>query len=146
MAISVGIGHSNCRAVRQRRPRASHLHRGQQLQLHHLPGIFWEMHDSLFGTTDSLSAGDIDKRAQSLGLDVAKLDGCVASDRFAEVIQRSSGEANKMQVSGTPTFLIGTLAPNGEIVNVKKTVVGAFPFDAFKAAIDPLLANAPVQR
>jgi protein-disulfide isomerase len=109
-------------------------------------GKFWEMHDSLLAATESLSASDIDKHAQSLGLDVAKLDGCVASDRFADVIQRSSGEANKMQVSGTPTFLIGTLTPNGDIVNVKKTVVGAFPFDAFKAAIDPLLASATVQR
>jgi predicted DsbA family dithiol-disulfide isomerase len=51
-------------------------------------------------------------------------------------------EASGMQISGTPTFVIGTLGPNGELVNVKKTIVGAFPFEAFKAVIDPLLAAA----
>jgi protein-disulfide isomerase len=47
-----------------------------------------------------------------------------------------------MQISGTPTFIIGTLDANGNLMSVKKTVVGASPFEAFKAAIDPLLASA----
>jgi protein-disulfide isomerase len=45
-----------------------------------------------------------------------------------------------MQISGTPTFIIGTLDAQGKLMSVKKTVVGAYPFDTFKTALDPLLA------
>jgi len=103
-------------------------------------GKFWEMHDSLLGDAASLSAADIDERAGKLGLNVAELDKCISSDRFADIIQRSVTEANEMQVSGTPTFIIGTLDVQGKVMSVKKTVVGASPFEAFKAALDPLLA------
>lgn len=103
-------------------------------------GKFWEMHDSLLGDSASLSAADIDERAGKLGLNVAELDKCISSDRFADIIQRSVTEANEMQVSGTPTFIIGTLDAQGKVMSVKKTVVGASPFEAFKAALDPLLA------
>jgi protein-disulfide isomerase len=103
-------------------------------------GKFWEMHDSLLGDAASLGAADIDARAGKLGLNVSKLDECISSDRFADIIQRSVAEATQMQISGTPTFIIGELDAQGRLMSVKKTVVGAYPFDAFKAAIDPLLA------
>ena len=105
-------------------------------------GKFWEMHDSLLGDAASLSPADIDQRAGQLGMDVPKLDQCISSDRFSDIIQRSINEASAMQVSGTPTFIIGTLDADGNLMSVKKTVVGASPFEAFKAAIDPLLAAA----
>jgi protein-disulfide isomerase len=105
-------------------------------------GKFWEMHDSLLGDAASLSAADIDERAGKLGLNVSKLDECISSDRFADIIQRSVTEANDMRVSGTPTFIIGTLDAQGTLMSVKKTVVGANPFETFKAALDPLLAAA----
>jgi protein-disulfide isomerase len=105
-------------------------------------GKFWEMHDSLLGDAASLSPTDIDDRAGKLGMNVSELDKCISSDRFADIIQRSITEASAMQVSGTPTFIIGTLDANGNLMSVKKTVVGASPFEAFKAAIDPLLASA----
>jgi len=118
-------------------------------------GKFWEMHDSLFtdklenigpgpgGRDRSLTQEAIDDRAKALRLDTAKLDACMASARFDDVIQRTSKEAAKMNIDGTPTFVIGKIGPNGNIVNVKKTVVGALPFEAFKAAIDPLLSPQP---
>jgi protein-disulfide isomerase len=115
-------------------------------------GKFWEMHDSLFtdkvsapgpsGRNAGLGTSDIDERATKLGLDTGKLDACIASTRFADVIKHSSDEAAKMNIEGTPTFVIGTIDPSGNIVSVKKTIVGAQPFGAFKAAIDPLLGSA----
>jgi protein-disulfide isomerase len=104
-------------------------------------GKFWEMHDSLLGDAASLGAADIDERAGKLGLNVSKLDACISSDRFADIIQRSVAEATQMQISGTPTFIIGTLDNQGNLMSVKKTVVGAYPFGTFKAALDPLLAT-----
>jgi protein-disulfide isomerase len=105
-------------------------------------GKFWEMHDSLLEDAASLSVADIDAQAGKLGLNVAALDKCVSSDRFADIIQRSITEANEMQITGTPTFIIGTLDAQGNLMSVKKTVVGATSFEAFKAALDPLLATA----
>ncbi len=104
-------------------------------------GKFWEMHDSLLNDTASLTPADIDDRAGRLGMNVTELDKCIAGDRFADLIQRSVTEAGAMQVSGTPTFIIGTLDANGNVMSVKKTVVGASPFESFKAAIEPLLAG-----
>jgi protein-disulfide isomerase len=103
-------------------------------------GKFWEMHDSLLGGAASLGAADIDERAGRLGLNVSALDECISSDRFADIIQRGVAEATQMQISGTPTFIIGTLDAQGELMSVKRTVVGAYPFGTFKDAIDPLLA------
>jgi protein-disulfide isomerase len=105
-------------------------------------GKFWEMHDSLLGDAASLSAADIDERAGKLGLNVSELDKCISSNRFADIIQRSMAEATEMQISGTPTFIIGTLDAQGKVISVKKTVVGASPFESFKAALDPLLPSA----
>jgi protein-disulfide isomerase len=118
-------------------------------------GKFWEMHDSLFtdkvptpgpnGRSSGLTASDIDERSAKLGLDTAKLNDCIASTRFADEIKRSSDEAAKMNIEGTPTFVIGTIGPNSNIVNVKKTIIGAQPFGAFKAVIDPLLEPTPTE-
>jgi len=102
-------------------------------------GKFWEMHDSLLAGTASLSAADIDERAGKLGLNVSELDQCISSERFADIIQRSVTEATQMQISGTPTFLIGTLDAQGRLLSVKSTVVGAHAFETFRAALDPLL-------
>ncbi len=104
-------------------------------------GKFWEMHDTLLGDAASLTSADIDERAAKLGLDVPQLEQCISSDRFADIIQRSVTEANDMRISGTPTFIIGTLDTEGKLMSVKATVVGASPFEAFRAALDPLMAS-----
>ena len=115
-------------------------------------GKFWEMHDSLFtdkpgtigpgGRKTMLTQSDIDDRARTLGIDTAKLDDCIASTRYGDFIKRSSEEAVKMNIEGTPAFLIGTIGPNGNIIGVKP-LVGAQPFEVFKSMIDPLLPAAP---
>jgi protein-disulfide isomerase len=106
-------------------------------------GKYWEMYDSLFADKLASTSAEIDDQAKGLGLDTAKLDACVNSDRFADAIHRNVDEASKMQIRGTPTFLIGTMSPGSDLVNIQTTVIGAQPFEAFKAAIDPLLSPAP---
>jgi len=48
-------------------------------------------------------------------------------------------EAQRLQVTGTPTFFIGVNAPNDAEMKGTK-LVGAQPYSAFKSAIDGLLA------
>jgi protein-disulfide isomerase len=104
-------------------------------------GKFWEMHDSLFEEPAALGTADVERRAGALGLDLGRLEACVSGGHPGGLIQKSMSEAAQMQINGTPTFLIGTIAPNGDIVNVRQTLVGAYPFEAFKAKIEPLLAG-----
>jgi protein-disulfide isomerase len=103
-------------------------------------GKLWEMHDSLFAEPAALDPADIERRASQLGINIQP---CMASGKFAAAIQKSMADTAGMQISGTPTFVIGTLGTNGEWLSVKKTVIGALPFAAFRAVIDPLLKISP---
>lgn len=109
-------------------------------------GQFWPMHDSLFAGGLLASSDDIHERAVKLGLDVPKLDACLASNRFVADIQRSTQQATDMGIRGTPTFLIGIAGPGPDEVTIKRTIVGAEDFDAFKSALDPLLAPSETPR
>jgi predicted DsbA family dithiol-disulfide isomerase len=99
---------------------------------------FWQMHDELYAGEMQLTAADIDRHAKKIGLDVRKLDACMASDRHADEIRSSAQSSGKIGIRGTPTFLIGSLDPNGITVSIRKALRGALPFDNFKAALDPL--------
>jgi protein-disulfide isomerase len=102
-------------------------------------GKYWEMHDSLFARQNAIRDADMPGRAEKLGLDNAKFSECLSSDRYTGEIKQRAMEAQKMGISGTPTFFIGTASPDGEVTNVKM-IVGAVPYDAFKAAIEDTLA------
>jgi len=88
-------------------------------------GKFWEYHDVLFQNQRAQKDEDLKKYAGEVGLDAAKFDECLSTNKYAERIaeDKKSGEANG--VSGTPAFFI-----NGVFVN------GARPFEAFAEVID----------
>jgi protein-disulfide isomerase len=102
-------------------------------------GRFWEMHDRLFTNQQNIDAADLPKHAEALQLNPSLFRQCLDSGRFAADIKKDISDANAAGVSGTPTFLIGIVQPNGSVKAVKK-LVGAKPFADFKAAIDPLLS------
>ncbi len=101
-------------------------------------GKYWEMYDALFA--DPVLPGTFDETAKPLSLDVARLDACTANPVSTVPIQHTVEEAGKMNISGTPTFLIGTLDDHGDL-KVEKTIVGAQPFGAFQTVLDGLAAQ-----
>jgi protein-disulfide isomerase len=101
---------------------------------------FWEMHDNLFSNQNALAEKEIVGRVPGLGMDAHKFSECLSSSRYANDIQKSASDANKIGIIGTPIFILGIL--NGEALDVKKTILGAHPYDTFKSAIDELLATA----
>ena len=106
-------------------------------------GAYWQMYDSLFADKLASTPGEIDERAKAVHLDVPKLDACMAAkNAYGEAIKHSIDDASKMDISGTPTFLIGTVNGAGGVVNVKSTIVGAQPFDSFQSALNALLTPA----
>jgi protein-disulfide isomerase len=104
-------------------------------------GKYWEMHDSLFAKQAALSDPALSDRAQTLGLDTSNFKDCFSSGKYADEIQKSLSEAEKLGVRGTPTFFLGTVDPNGDVVKIGKIIVGARPYETFKAALDDLLGS-----
>jgi protein-disulfide isomerase len=94
-------------------------------------GKFWQMHDKIFEeqkTTPQFSANDLKKWAAAIGLDTAKFNQCLDSEKYAKRVSDDLNSGQAAGVSGTPTFFI-----NGQ------KVVGAQPYENFKQVIDNLL-------
>ena len=109
---------------------ASHCARDQ--------GKYWEMHDRLFANQRQIGREDLTKHAQAIGLDTKAFEQCISSGKHAEAINKDLAEAQRLQVTGTPTFFIAATGSNNELKATR--MVGAQPYSAFKAAIDRLLA------
>lgn len=105
-------------------------------------GKFWEMHDKLFEeqnkldggdaktgpvkSTVSYTADDLKKWAKDiLGVDATKFNSCLDAKKYDAKVNADFAAGSAVGVSGTPSFYI-----NG------KQIVGAQPFEVFKAAID----------
>jgi protein-disulfide isomerase len=88
-------------------------------------GKFWQMHDKLFANQQALDRPSLEKYAEELGLDMGKFKAALDSGKFKDKVDAEDKEGAGFGVTGTPTFFI-----NGT------RLVGAQPFEAFKAAID----------
>ena len=97
----------------------------------HEQGKFWEFHDKLFSNQKSLDRATFEKYAQELKLDMNKFKAALDSGKYRALIDADSAAGSAVGANGTPTFFV-----NG------RTLVGAQPFEAFKAAIDEELAKA----
>ncbi len=102
-------------------------------------GKFWEMHDLMFENQQALAPADLTKHAATLQLNTGLFQTCLDSGRYAAEIKNDVAEAVKFGISGTPSFLVGVVQPNGSVKVVKK-MVGTKPFAEFKAAIESALA------
>lgn len=102
-------------------------------------GKFWDMEENLFANQSALSEKEILSRVPSIGLDLGKFSLCFSSERYADALQASKLEAEKMGITGTPTFLIGTI--DEDVAKIEQVVVGAYPYELFKSNIDDLLAK-----
>jgi protein-disulfide isomerase len=98
---------------------------------------FWAMHDKLFELAPALDDASIERAAQELGLDVAKVKEAIASGKHKERIQRDQQVVQALGAPATPTFFI-----NG------RKLAGAQPFEKFRAVVEEELkkAEALVQR
>jgi protein-disulfide isomerase len=92
---------------------------------------FWAAHDALFDSGGDLRDGAFALMARTLGLDAARVAAAVAGNRHAASLDGDLELADDLQATGTPTFFI-----NG------RRLVGAQPFDTFKAIIDAEILHA----
>lgn len=93
-------------------------------------GKFWEMHDKLYTAQHSLDAESIVGFGKELGLDAAKLEGCLTNGEAAAEVEADVQKATELGIEGTPSFFV-----NG------RPHLGNPTEDALAAAIDAELAR-----
>ena len=100
-------------------------------------GRFWDLHTKLFDapvkTTDQLMS-----LAQGAGLDAAAFRACLDSGKHAAAVKASVERIQKLNINGTPMFLVGRTPSGSEPMKIARVIEGAQPFEAFKAAIDEI--------
>lgn len=87
-------------------------------------GKFWEMHDLLFANQSRVQRVDLLGYAKKLGLNVTRFERDLDSPRIKQSIAADMAEANKLGVSGTPTYTI-----SGKVYS------GTKPFEQLKELI-----------
>jgi protein-disulfide isomerase len=94
-------------------------------------GKFWEMHDKMYANQQQLSPDSYNKWAQESGLNMNKFKASVDAHECKPRIEADSKYGQSVGANGTPTFFI-----NG------RQLVGAQPYDQFKAVIDSEIKHA----
>ncbi len=98
-------------------------------------GKFWPAADAVFETQQlwkrrNDAAAYFDSLGTGIGVDRARLRACVNGGQTRPLIEADYRRSVRIGIGSTPTFLIGDQA-----------IIGAQPFEAFKAAIDAALAS-----
>jgi len=95
-------------------------------------GKFWPYHDTLFAKQDEWGTlADADAKtkfvtyASSLGLNSGTFKSCLDSGKYKAEVDKDLTDGKAIGVTGTPTLVV-----NGTVI------VGAQPYETFKAAID----------
>src|SRR4029079_7184928 len=91
----------------------------------------WAMHDKMFENNTALTQDDLDKYAKEIGLDMARWKKDLDDPKLKEEVLADQKLGTSLGASGTPTFFV-----NG------RQVVGAQPFEQFKALIDEEIKQA----
>tara|TARA_Y100001936_G_scaffold124220_1_gene121523 strand:- start:8271 stop:8954 length:684 start_codon:yes stop_codon:yes gene_type:complete len=93
-------------------------------------GKYFELHSELLNVKGNLSEEKILEIAKNIDIDVAKLKIDMEDPEIAVIIQNNENLAKKLNIRGTPTFII-----NG------KLYAGALEFDKLRALIDKALSE-----
>ncbi len=95
-------------------------------------GKFWQFHNELFikqnewaGKSESDVYKIMKNYATALSINGDDFSQCLDTKQFAAQVEKDKSEGKSKGITGTPTFIIGD-----------NTIVGAQPFESFKAVID----------
>jgi protein-disulfide isomerase len=102
---------------------------------------YFEFHDEIFKRTTSNGNGLDDAKIQTIAsdlkLNINTFTSCLSNTAKADEVKKDIADGSAAGASGTPTFLVGKSTSDGKIDG--DLLVGAQPFAAFQAVIDPLL-------
>src|SRR3989344_5143921 len=102
---------------------------------------YFEFHDEIFKRTVSNGNGLDDAKIKTIATDIrlniSSFNICLSNKAMEDEVKKDIADGTAAGASGTPTFLIGKTTKDGKVEG--DLVVGAQPFAAFQAVIDPLL-------
>ena len=103
----------------------------------HQQGKFWEMHDTIYsGDIQNLSPEILRGYAQRIGLDMAKYDADLASEKATQAVSFDKMLAKASKVGGTPTYFVnGKRVSDASAASVRAKVQQEI--DAFRAQVKP---------
>lgn len=84
-----------------------------------------------------LGEGKLDELIRKQGADPKKVNACAETEAAKQEIQKDIADGGQAGVSGTPSFIIGTLDDKGNVTGER--VVGAVPFEQLKSTVDKYL-------
>lgn len=90
----------------------------------------------LFTNSGELNESAMQRHASAIPIDAATFKACLETDKFKSEIQKDSADAAALQISGTPTFVVGRTS-NDSLEGI--LVVGAQPYQSFESAIKQFL-------
>jgi len=100
---------------------------------------FGAFHDLLFANSKGLNPESLSKYAAVARLQEAPYRKCLETTAQAQV-KADTALASSLGITGTPSFLVGTLEPGGQI-RVRRTMRGAGAIDDFVSAIEGVLST-----
>ncbi len=120
--------------------RPSSVWKAQAAECAGAQGRFWDYHGKLFSS--EVGGGDDEASvkqalaglAAELGLNLEAFTACLNDSAMQQQVLSDAQEGQRLGVSGTPSFLV-----NG------RPLVGAQPFEAFRALIEEELAKQPAR-
>jgi len=101
-------------------------------------GRYWDYREKVFEEQNLLGQRPFTQFAGALGLDIARFELCRLQDSRLAEIRADAERAHALDISSTPTFLIGRMA-DGKFES--ETVSGAQPPEVFVTRIERLLAQ-----
>jgi protein-disulfide isomerase len=111
-------------------------------------GKFWQFRQAAMAMRGPPTPEALAAAAAKLGLNTPAYQRCVAAQEFAGQIDADIASARAIGVRGTPTFVIGTVAPGplgGKAILSGAVLRGNRPYADFQAAINAALARAGKQ-
>ncbi len=116
-------------------PLPMHSHAEKAAEAAHCAGAqgkYWEYHDLLF-SSKQLDIADLKADARKLNLDGAVFDKCLDSGEQARLVAKQLTEAQKLSLSGTPTFFI-----NGRFLS------GAVTYSTLREVVEQELSSGEI--
>jgi protein-disulfide isomerase len=108
-------------------------------------GKYWEMHVKLFNNPNNdpayLEPENLIKYAEEQKLDMTAFKACLERGKHDAEIKQRIDEGKKAGFSGTPSFILGFIQPDGTVKEVKRQVGASKVYSPFKALIDQSLAS-----
>jgi protein-disulfide isomerase len=97
---------------------------------------YWEMHLRLLARPAALEIADLHRHALAAGLNEKLFATCISTAAI-DAVRADKAEGKRLGVTGTPSFFLGLVRPNGSI-DLAKRIDGTLSAEEFGSEIESL--------